>query len=120
MSSNEEIRNVQSSSNKNDEIPKEIRPAAGSVVSPSSLEDSTAASTNSAASASSSSLSWDEARRRRIAIIEVYKHMGEPAQETWYGRKGVISTLSRVFDKTSVNTIKKVLTDYHNNQIRGN
>ena len=65
---------------KNDEesdIPSEVQNAPS--VSPSSLEDFTVASILSVSSASSSSLSWDKARRRRIAILEVYKHMGEPA-----------------------------------------
>ena len=106
---------------KNDEesdIPSEVQNAPS--VSPSSLEDSTVASILSVSSASSSSLSWDEARRRRIAILEVYKHMGEPAMETWGGQKGIISTLGRVFEKTSINTIKKVLTDYRLEEERGN
>ena len=68
------------------DIPSEFEIATSA--SPSSLEDSTVTSTISVASASSSSLSWDEARRRRIAIIEVYKHMGEPAMKIGGGSKG--------------------------------
>ena len=71
----------QDEKNDSGEIPREIEKEPSA--SPSSLEDSTSAI--SVASASSSSLSWYEARRRRIAIIEVYEHMGDPPMETWGG-----------------------------------
>ena len=99
------------------QIPREIIPPAKALVSPSSLgDDSNSTITSSTAACSSSSgsrKSWEEEKKLRIAILQVYKHMGEPPTETWSGRNGTIATLQRVFSTTHRSTIEKVLTEHN-------
>ena len=92
------------------EIPKEI---AAKQHSPSSLEEDSSSQSIAAASLTSKQ-SWENEEKKRIAILEVYRHMGEPVEESWFGREGTISILHRVFIKTHRKTIHKVLRDYKN------
>ena len=104
-------------------IPRVIIPPAKPLVSPSSLEDdcnSTIASNTAACSSSSGSRkSWEEDKKVRIAILKIYKHMGQPPREYWPGRNGTLATLQRVFTDTHLNTIDKVLVNHNSCEKHG-
>ena len=110
---------------KQKKIPREISSHNKVMVSPSSLEEdsSTALSfgtnSNTVSSSSGSRKTWEDEAKSRIAILEVYKHMGEPAAESWGGHNGVLSTLQRVFKDTHRYTIEKVLTEYNRCEVQG-